>query len=70
MRSNKDMAHFFHLLFGAFLWFVTALFMIGIAGTTIVLIITGWEDIKTIAGHEESTPTKHSQSTFRAQLSR
>lgn len=70
MRSNKYMAHLFHLLFGAFLWSVTALFLIGISGTVMVLIITGWEDVKTIAGHEEKAPTKHVPHSFEAQPSR
>jgi hypothetical protein len=58
------MAHFFHLFFVAFLWFVTAIFMVGITGTAVVLIITGWEDIKVITGREETPPKKRLQSSF------
>jgi hypothetical protein len=48
MRSNRSMSYFIQMLFGLLLRFVTALFGIGILGCTVVLIMTFWEDLRTI----------------------
>jgi len=43
--------HLLHVLFSDFISVVTFLFMIGVSGCFVVLLMTFWEDLKTIAGH-------------------
>ena len=45
------MHQFTHSLTAAFLEFITLLFAIGGIGCVIVLMMTFWEDVRTIAGH-------------------
>lgn len=47
------MNHLLHVLFSDFIKLVTLLFMIGVGGCLVVLVMTFWEDLKTIAGHRE-----------------
>ena len=52
------------------LYLLTSLCTTIVPTTALVLIITGWEDIKTIAGHEEKTPTKDIRHSFETQPSK
>jgi len=45
--------HLLHVLFSDFINVVTFLFMIGVGGCLVVLVMTFWQDLKTIAGYRE-----------------
>jgi hypothetical protein len=46
-------SHLLNVLFLDFIKAVTFLFMIGVAGCVAVLVMTFWEDLKTIASYKE-----------------
>lgn len=46
-------SHLLNVLFLDFIQVVTFLFMIGVVGCVAVLMMTFWEDLKTIAGYKE-----------------
>jgi len=45
--------HLLDVLFLDFIKAVTFLFMIGVAGCVAVLVMTFWEDLRTIVGYRE-----------------
>ena len=46
------MSHFFHLLFTSYTSALAILFLIGATGSTIVLLMSFWEDARVILGQE------------------
>lgn len=46
------MSHLFHLVAATYLDFVSALFGIGMIGCLAVLLMTFYEDVKTVFGYE------------------
>ncbi len=55
-------SEFLHLVATA----ITVLFLIGLAGSTLVLLITFGEDLLTISGHEERKLRREEQQRFNA----
>lgn len=48
------MQHVFHSAFSALMHVLVFLFFLGVTGCVFVVVITFWDDMKTIAGHEHS----------------
>lgn len=51
--QETRMSHLLHLLFSIYTSVLAILFLIGASGSTIVLLLSFWEDAKVLTGHEE-----------------
>lgn len=50
------MQHVFESAFSALMQVLVVLFSLGAAGCVVVVVITFWDDIRTIASHVQSEP--------------
>ena len=64
------MSHFFSAIFSGYISFLAVLFLIGITGSAIVLLLSFFEDAKVILGFEEpevKAKRDAAAATYRAQ---
>jgi CHASE3 domain sensor protein len=52
------MQHVFEAAFSVLIQVLVVLFSLGVAGCLFVVVISFWDDIKTIASHAQSEPNK------------